>query len=229
MTWLQTLAVVVVGTLVGLDLVSVPQAMFSRPIVAGMLGGTIAGSPVSGLAIGAILELFALDTLPVGASRNPDWGPGSVAVGALAGAHHEGILASGLLALVLVAIAAAWVGGWASVVIRRANVVAVEAHRAALDAGDYHALVTVQWSGLLRDTARSFGLTALALVLGDLLSALFARQWHGPQVSARVALAAASLGIALHAGWRLAGTGRETLWFVGGLGGGLVMAAIWLA
>ena len=178
MTPLQAAAVVLAGTFVGLDLASVPQAMFSRPLVAGLIGGALAGHPLPGLAVGALLELFAIDTLPVGATRNPDWGPGSVAVGALAGAHHEGILASGLLALVLVAVAAAWVGGWASVVVRRANVHAVEAHRAALDAGDYHALVTVQWSGLLRDTARSFGLTALALVLGDLLSSLFARQWH---------------------------------------------------
>jgi hypothetical protein len=44
-----------------------------------------------------------------------------------------------------------------------------------------------------------------------------------------VALAATSLGIALHAGWRLAGTGREALWFVGGLGAGLIATVLWLA
>ena len=229
MTGLETLVVVVLGTLVGLDVASVPQAMFSRPIVAGLLGGLVTGNPLPGLAIGAILELFALDTLPVGATRNPDWGPGSLAVGALAGARSEGILASGVLGLVLVAVVAAWVGGWSSHMVRRANVHAVERQRARLDAGDYGAVVAVQRAGLLRDTARSFGLTALAIALGDLLASLFAREWPGPQTAARVALAATSLGIALHAGWRLAGTGREGLWFVGGLGAGLVAAVLWLA
>ena len=228
MTPFESVVVVMVGTLVGLDLASVPQAMFSRPLVAGLLGGMAVGQPLPGLAVGALLELFALDVLPVGASRNPDWGPGAVAVGALAGAHQEGMLASGLLGLALVAVVSAWAGGWLSHAVRRANVGTVTALRAALEAGDAGAVRTAQRRGLLRDAARGFGLTALTLALGDLLSALFARQWPGPQTVAQVALAATSLGVALHAGTRLTGSGRQALWFAGGLGAGTVTVAAWL-
>lgn len=217
MTLFQIVAVVLAGTLVGLDLASFPQAMFSRPLVAGLIGGCLAGHPVPGLAIGALLELFALDTLPVGASRNPDWGPGSVATGALAGAHADGIMASGLLGLVFVAVIAAWASGWLSHLVRRANGTSVDALRTAVDAGDRAALRSIQRAGLLRDATRSFAVTALVLALGDIVSALFARTWAGPQNLALIALAATSLGVALYAGVRIAGPGKQRLWFAGGL------------
>lgn len=228
MTGLQTIAVVLAGTLVGLDLASVPQAMFSRPLIAGLIGGATLGAPLPGLAIGALLELFALDTLPVGASRNPDWGPGSVAVGALAAAHRGGILAAGLLGLVLVAVLAAWAGGWFSHLVRRANAASVHEVRGALDAGDLETVRSLQRRGLLRDAARSFALTALALALGDMVSSLFARTWEAPQTVALTVLAATSVGVALYAGARLAGPGKQRLWFGGGLGCGAVAVALWL-
>jgi len=224
----EVLAVVLLGTFVGLDVASVPQMMFSRPIVAGLLGGAIIGHPLGGMAIGAVLELFALDTLPVGATRNPDWGPGSVAVGALAGAHVDGITASGLLGLVLVAVVTAWAGGFLVHVVRRANVEAVVARRAALDAGDLGAIRTIQRLGLARDAVRSLALPALALGLGDLVSTLFASRWSGPQSVAQLALAATSLGIALVAGLRLSGQGAQRIWFALGLSAGAVAAGAWL-
>ena len=227
MTGAQTLLVLGAGTLVGLDLASVPQAMFSRPLVAGLLGGAAVGAPLPGLAVGALLELFALDTLPIGATRNPDWGPGTVAVGALAGAHTGGILASGLLGLVVVAVLSAWLGGWLTHLVRRANVTAVEAERAALEAGEAAAVSRLQRSGLVRDAVRGFALTALALGGGDVVSTLFARRWGGPQVIAQVALAATSIGVGLHAGARLAGRGRA-LWLFGGLCAGALSAVLWL-
>jgi PTS system mannose-specific IIC component len=226
MTGLQAATVVAAGTLVGLDVASFPQAMFSRPLVAGLIGGALVGAPVPGLVIGAVLELFAMDTLPVGASRVPDWGPGSVAVGALAGEHPQGILASGLLGLVVVAVLAAWTGGWFSHLVRRANAADVMEARAAIDAGDAAVLRRLQRRGLLRDALRAFALTALALAVADLVSALFERRWGGPQSVAQVALVATSVGVALHAGWRRAGLGRRVLWFAGGLGTGAV--ALWL-
>jgi mannose/fructose/N-acetylgalactosamine-specific phosphotransferase system component IIC len=227
-TPLHTAAVVLAGTLVGLDLASVPQAMFSRPIVAGLIGGCVAGHPLPGLAVGAILELFALDTLPVGASRNPDWGPGSVAVGALAGAHSEGIMAAGLLGLVFVAVVAAWAGGWLSHLTRRANAASVHAARAALDAGDRATVRALQRKGLLRDAMRSCAVTALALAVGDLVSGFFARSWTGPQSFALIALAATSVGVGLFAGARLSGQGRQRLWFAGGLTAGAAAALVLL-
>ena len=228
MTGLEIVGVVGLGTLVGLDVASVPQAMFSRPLVAGLLGGMVMGAPLPGLIIGAVLELFAMDTLPVGASRYPDWGPGTVAVGALAGAHQEGFPYSGRLGLVVVAVLAAWVGGLFSHLVRRANVASVTALRVRLDAGDAGALRSLQRQGLLRDGLRGMALTSLTLVVGDLVSGLFARRWGGPQGVAQVALAATSVGVALYAGWRLAGQGRQALWFAGGLGGGTLMVVLWL-
>ena len=59
MTALEAAGVVAIGTLVGLDLVSVPQMMIARPLVAGLLGGLVVGSPGAGLAVGAVLELLA--------------------------------------------------------------------------------------------------------------------------------------------------------------------------
>ena len=228
MTAFQVAAAVLMGTLVGLDLASVPQAMYSRPLVAGLLGGLAVGNPLPGLAVGALLELFAMDVLPVGASRYPDWGPGAVAVGALAGAHENGMLASGLLGLVLVAVVAAWAGGWLSHLVRRANVASVEVRRSELDAGEVRAVRTIQRLGLLRDTVRGFALTTLALAFGDLLSGLFAREWPGPQRVAQVALAATSIGVALHGGARLTGRGRQALWFAGGLVSGVITVSVWL-
>ena len=228
MSWLQVAIVLAMGTVVGLDQASVPQVMLSRPLVAGTLGGLAVGHPLQGLAVGALLELFALETLPVGGARYSDWGPGSVAVGALMGMHWSGIGASALLGLVLVAVATAWVSGWLILAVRRMNVGDVAARRAALDAGDLRAVMAVQRSGLLRDATRGLGLTAVALGAGDLVHRLFEASWRGPEWPAQLALVTTSVGVALYAGWRLAGLGRHALWFVGGVGAGAVGALLWL-
>ena len=228
MSWLQVALVLVMGIVVGLDQASVPQVMVSRPLVAGTLGGLAVGHPLPGLAVGALLELFALETLPVGGARYSDWGPGSLAVGALMGMHWNGIDASALLGLVLVAVATAWVSGWLILAVRRMNVVDVAARRAALDAGDLGAVVAVQRAGLLRDATRGLGLTAVALGAGDLVHRLLESSWRGPEWPAQLALVTTSVGVALYAGWRLAGLGRHALWFVGGVGAGTVGALLWL-
>ncbi|MGE5091451.1 MAG: PTS sugar transporter subunit IIC, partial [Bacillota bacterium] len=62
------------GIITGVDLVSVPQAMLSRPLVAATVAGAILGDVEAGLRVGVVLELFALDVLPVGAVRYPDYG-----------------------------------------------------------------------------------------------------------------------------------------------------------
>ncbi|OYV73746.1 MAG: hypothetical protein B7Z72_01815, partial [Gemmatimonadetes bacterium 21-71-4] len=69
MTLAHVLPIALLGGVAGLDTVSFPQAMISRPLVAATLGGMLAGAPMHGLLVGAVLELIALETLPVGASR----------------------------------------------------------------------------------------------------------------------------------------------------------------
>jgi PTS system mannose-specific IIC component len=226
MTPASALAVVAAGWLAGLDTVSGPQAMYSRPLVAGLLGGAVVGAPLPGLAIGALLELFALDTLPVGASRYPDWGPGSVAVGALAAIHRHTLGAPGLLGLVVVAVCAAWLGGWLSHLVRRANSAAVLKSRAALDRGDAGAVAAIQHRGLFLDGARALALTALAYLAGELVLALLLPHWTLPPSVAQIALAGASIGVALYAGWRFVGRGRA-LWLAGGLAAG-ALVVMWL-
>src|SRR5439155_246973 len=73
------------GTLVGLDLVSVPQMMIARPIVAGPIAGAMLGDLGAGLQLGVLFELFQYDVLPMGATRYPEYGPATVA--AVSAAH----------------------------------------------------------------------------------------------------------------------------------------------
>lgn len=54
------------GGVLGLDTVSFPQAMLSRPIVGATLAGALLGDAAAGLLAGAALELFAVETLPFG-------------------------------------------------------------------------------------------------------------------------------------------------------------------
>jgi len=68
----QLLPLAMLGAVLGLDVVSFPQAMISRPIVAATAAATLLGDPGRGLLVGATLEMFALETLPFGASRYPE-------------------------------------------------------------------------------------------------------------------------------------------------------------
>jgi len=224
---LEVVLTLLLATLAGLDLVSWPQAQLSRPLVAGLLGGLAVGSPLEGLGVGAVLELFALETLPVGAARYPDWGPGAVAAGALAGAGPQATAPAGLLGVVMVAAVSAWSGGWLMHLVRRANAEAMHARRAAIEAGDHRALSALQRGGLLRDAARSLALGSFALVLGDQVSTVFANAWDAPALLARGVLAASSVGVALWAAWRLFGQSRALRFLAGGIAAGTGVA-LWL-
>ncbi|HVO35584.1 MAG TPA: PTS sugar transporter subunit IIC, partial [Gemmatimonadales bacterium] len=147
MSALSFVALLAIGAVVGLDLVSVPQAMLSRPLVAGFLGGAVAGRPGAGLTMGALLELFAFETLPIGAARYPDWGPAACAAGALA-ALRGGWDGTWMVGVMVVALVAAWLGGLTMHLARRLNAVQVRRREAALDAGDPHALMALQLGGV---------------------------------------------------------------------------------
>ena len=116
------MALALLGGIVGLDAVSCPQVMISRPVVAGPLAGLLLGSPATGLWIGALLEILTLRQLPVGANRHWDTGPAAVAATAAAagfpgagGAEARYVLAVALGVLV------GWVGSWSVYAMRRAN------------------------------------------------------------------------------------------------------------
>src|SRR5438034_224756 len=108
-TLLDVLPVVLLGALLGLDVVTFPQAMISRPIVAATVAGAFIGNPLAGLTMGATLELLALGMLPFGASKYPEWGSASVVGGVLFASeamNPPGALRAMLLAAMFTAFAA---------------------------------------------------------------------------------------------------------------------------
>src|SRR5207244_2481837 len=86
------------------------------------------------------------------------------------------------------------------------------------------AIAALQRMGLLRDALRGLVLTAASLAAGRVLIGLFAHAWRGGAALAPVALAASSAGVALVAGLRLSGGGRQRLWLAGGLRAGAARA-----
>lgn len=119
MSWL---AVAAWGGAVGLDAASLLQVMVSRPLVAGPVTGVLLGRPLAGIAIGVLLELFALVILPIGAARYPDSGTAAVA----AAAGYAGTAGADLrpdLLLLAVVFGLVWerVGGASVNALRRLN------------------------------------------------------------------------------------------------------------
>jgi PTS system mannose-specific IIC component len=208
------------GTLVGLDLVSVPQMMISRPLVAGTIAGAIAGDVASGMRVGLLLELFSLDVLAVGAARYPDYGPATVAAtayAALSPATWEAVVGpAALLGLLL-----ARLGGWTLPLLRHANARVVQLHSAELATGDPERITAIHWLSLIRDATRSFALTALGLLL-----VVF---WLRIPTSNQWLPAIAAVGAGMAAAWsgalRTAGRGPRLTW----VGAGALAGMLWVA
>ncbi len=128
------------GTLVGLDLVSVPQMMIARPLVAGPIAGAMLGDVATGLQLGVLFELFQYDILPMGATRYPEYGPATVA--AVSAAHAAaGTLGLGLGALV--GLITGMAGGLSLHALRQLNTRAVRRAAAGLESGDARVLDSV--------------------------------------------------------------------------------------
>src|SRR5262245_62448941 len=134
MNIVDLLPIALLGGVLGLDVVSFPQAMISRPLVAATLGGALVGQPAMGLLLGVALELIALETLPFGASRYPEWGSAAVVGGSIYAASPLPLAGKMTISL-LAALATAWVGGWTMVKLRQRNARMSERSRSGLDAG----------------------------------------------------------------------------------------------
>ena len=209
------------GALLGLDVVSFPQAMISRPIVAATLAGALAGNAASGLLVGVLLEMVALETLPVGASRYPEWGTASVVGGALFAADGAGRVGA-LVLSVLAAIATAWVGGWSMYGLRRLNGAWAKRALPALNAGARGAVVGLQLRGMGADLLRGALLTFLALLLFRPALAMLVGRWSLPDDLSLAIVAGLSAGVAGAAAWRLGHVASGARWFlVGGVAIGI--------
>ncbi|HMC18561.1 MAG TPA: PTS sugar transporter subunit IIC [Gemmatimonadales bacterium] len=218
------LGLLVWGTFVGLDLVSVPQMMIARPLVAGPIAGAMLGDVWTGLSLGVLFELFQYEVMPVGAVRYPEYGPATVV--AVSAAHAAaGTLGLGLGALV--GLISGMAGGMSLHAVRRLNARAVRRATPALEAGDAHVLVRLHTAAIVRDAVRAALVTALGLGL-----ALLARTYLAGTISVRgvLLLDVAAVGGALAAGTagtlRLVGRGPDLRWFVAGVVSGA--AVVWL-
>jgi mannose/fructose/N-acetylgalactosamine-specific phosphotransferase system component IIC len=211
------------GALLGLDVVSFPQAMLSRPIVASTIAGALGGSASDGLLAGVFLEMMALETLPVGASRYPEWGTASVVGGALY-VSRRGDATSALLFAMLGAMLTAWAGGWSMYALRRLNGRWTKRALPALEAGSPHTVSGLQMLGLSADFLRGFVLTGVALALLLPLTALAVANGHGDSARIRAVLVAIAVAVAGSAAWKLSHGSKHGPWFfLGGLAIGCAM------
>jgi len=211
------------GGILGLDVVSFPQAMISRPLVASTLAGALIGQSASGLLLGAALELIALETLPFGASRYPEWGSASVVGGAIF-ASHPSHPAGAMTLATLSALATTWIGGWTMVKLRERNAVWAGHRRDALEAGARGSVVSLQLMGMTADFLRGAGLTALAYGLLAPLAAACIGLWSVDARISRCLVVGLAASVAGGAAWKLFHSTAGARWFfVGGLALGLFM------
>ena len=199
---LALLPLALLGAVLGLDVVSFPQAMISRPIVASTLAGMLVGAPMQGLLVGALLELFALETLPFGASRYPEWGSAAVVAGALAAQQAAGA-AGGIALAVLAGLVTAWVGGHSMVWLRRLNARWARQRLGALDAGSGRTVIGLQLYGMTADLLRGAAMTTVALLLLGPATAYVAARWGLPDGVGPGTAAALGVTVAAAASWKL--------------------------
>lgn len=211
------------ATLAGLDLVSVLQALLSRPLVVGAGAGALAGDVEAGLRVGALLELFALDVVPVGSSRYPDFGAATVAATLIAaGQDWPVILGVATAAGVILGMAAGVTLPWT----RRLCAVTVQRFSDRLSGGDAAAVARVHWTCLAYDVGRSALVGAIAVGLGALVAA---SGWLPPVVLgtalSTVALAGGAWSVA-HGAVASARSGPRWRWVAAGTAVGVLGATV---
>jgi PTS system mannose-specific IIC component len=212
-TLLEALPIALLGALLGLDVVSFPQAMVSRPIVAATLAGAFIGNPPAGLLIGVVLEMIALDTLPFGASRYPEWGSAGVVGGALFAAQPPrmpGALPASLLAALLTAS----ISGWSMVVLRRLIASRLERTRDRMEEGSRDALLSLHISGMSMDLLRGGLVTITAMMIFAPLVRAIVAIWGSDSAPSRAVVVVIAAMVAGGALWKVFHSVRYVLWFL---------------
>ena len=211
------------GAVVGLDMVSFPQIMLSRPLVSATIGGAFVGRPAAGLLIGAVLELIALETLPFGASRYAEWGTAGL-VGGLGMAGQPQGAAGALPVAMFMALSTAVFSSRSMVWVRTWNARQARLMRAAIDAGSPSAVDSLQLRGLTMDLVRGFVVTAVALLLLFPLSQEIVAVWGVNAIYSRAVVTALAATVAAGAIWTLTHRAARAGWlFVLGLGAGTAL------
>lgn len=221
---LQLLPLAVLGAVLGLDVVSFPQAMISRPIVAATAAGALIGEPDRGLVMGVALEFFALESLPFGASRYPEWGSAAVVGGALFAMSPDEAPAAMTIA-VLAALITASVGGNSMVWMRKFLAGVARSRQTALAEGSGRAVVGLQLAGMTADLLRGFVLTLGALAVFSPLRTLVLATFTFPGTFSRAVVVSVASAVGLAAVWKVVHmTVGARWWLLGGLAIGFVIA-----
>jgi mannose/fructose/N-acetylgalactosamine-specific phosphotransferase system component IIC len=213
---LDLLRLSLLGGLLGLDGTSVGQFMVSRPLVAGVFAGWVVGDPVTGLAVGAILELYLLVSFPTGGARFPEGATATVvAVGVATALPGPGALPLG------VALGLVWgqLGGLSITLHRKVNTRLLPPAGEALGAGGLGRVLGVAVS---LDFFRAVVVTTTGLIIGLSVLGPLADAWPLDEAGSRALLVvggATSAGILLN---DLGGVRARRVWFVAGLVAGLM-------
>ena len=200
-----------------MDVVTFPQAMISRPIVAATVAGAFIGDATAGLVMGAVLELLALEMLPFGASRYPEWGSASVVGGSLFAAQ-AGSPAGALAASLFAALVTAMLSGKSMVWLRRFNASLAAREHTALENGSRKAVTGLQLFGLSADLVRGFSVTLVAmLVFSPLIRAIVA-SWGTDSRYSRAVVTVIVAAVSAGAIWKIFHlVPRARLLFIAGL------------
>jgi mannose/fructose/N-acetylgalactosamine-specific phosphotransferase system component IIC len=226
MSGVDIVILALLGGVLGLDTVSFPQAMLSRPIVGATIAGAFMGDATAGLLVGATLELFAVDTLPFGASRYPEWGSAGVIGGTLfakAVQFEAGRLTTSVLAALLVA----WVGGWSMVQVRKLNARWARARHESVASGSRGTVIGLQVSGLVADLFRGIILSAVGLAALHPVQFAVLERWGTDAALSRAMVAAVAGAVSLGAAYKLFHAVPGFRWeFLLGLAGGLALVVM---
>ena len=210
------------GVLVGLDLVTIPQGLLSRPIVAATFAGLLLGKPAAGLLAGITLELYALDVLPIGASRYPDYGMAAVAAGAAAAIGPPGMAAAfaGVIGLPM-----AILGGWTLHRLRRWNAISVQRRLARVTAGDARAIWELQRNSFFRDAMRSAAVTVVGIAAALVIVQIPWGQLHHLELLSYATVAGGLVSV-LSGAIRSSGFGARRRWLTVGIALGLFVVLV---
>ena len=217
MNIIDLLPIALLGAILGMDVVTFPQAMISRPIVAATAAGAFIGNAPAGIVMGIVLELLALEMLPFGASRYPEWGSASVVGGALY-ASQQSDPPGALTVALLAALATALLSGKSMVWLRRLNASRATHQRAKLERGSASAVTSLQLFGLTGDLVRGFLVTLGAMIVFTSLQAPILETWGVDGRLSRGVVVAICAAVSAGAIWKIFhSVPRARLLFVSGL------------
>ncbi len=210
----ELLPIALLAGVFGLDVVSFPQVMISRPIVAATVAGAFFGSPMAGLVCGVALECLALESLPVGASRYPEWGSASVVAGAIAargaptavsvaGETAGGLPhAAALIVGVCVGILAAWLAGWTMVKHRQLIASFARPRLPQLANGSRSTVIGLQVFGMTVDLVRGALLGVVVYVPARWLESFVSAHWNIGDDISRAVVVTCVAAVAATAVWK---------------------------